>query len=386
MDFERQQRQQAVTRTAMVGAVVNVLLASVKIAAGSVGQSYSLIVDGIHSLSDLLSDLLVWLAGRKASQGPDLDHPYGHARFETAATLILGGLLGAVAVGIAWDAVARLFRPESLLQPGLIALVAAAASILTKEWLYWYTLGYARRVRSEMLRANAWHHRSDAISSVIVLVGVVGTLLGLAYLDAIAAIAVCLMIAKIAWELISGAMRELVDTGLEPDRLAAVRRTIQSVGGVRSVHMLRTRRLAGKASVDVHVLVDPRISVSEGHMVSLMVEEQLKADIDEIVDVTVHVDPEDDEHRPRCSGLPLRPEVLVCLDFLWSDIPMAARRQRTVLHYLSGGIDIEIYFPLGMYDEDPEAAHRLCRLLRSALADERHIRALSVYFGGRAHL
>lgn len=380
-DSDRQRRRQAVTHTAIVGGIVNVLLALLKIGAGLVGQSYGLIVDGVHSLSDLLSDLLVWVAGRQAAQAPDQAHPYGHARFETAATLILGALLGAVAAGIAWDAVQRLLRPESLLEPGLIALGATLASIITKEWLYWYTLGYANRVRSDMLRANAWHHRSDAISSVIVLAGVVGTLLGLAYLDAIAAIAVCLMIVKIAWGLIRDALRELVDTGLEPARLMTVQDTIRSVGGVRSVHMLRSRKLGGNASIDVHVLVDPKVSVSEGHMISLSVEEQLKNEIEEVVDVTVHIDPEDDERQPRCSGLPLRPAVLARLDTLWANIEPAARRERIVLHYLSGRIDVEVYFPLSLHATNRHAAQALSDRLRAALESDPLFRELAVYFG-----
>jgi cation diffusion facilitator family transporter len=140
------------------------------------------------------------------------------------------------------------------MRPAPMALYAALASILTKEWLYWYTSAYARRIKSRMLRANAWHHRSDAVSSVVVLVGIAGTLAGLPYLDAVAAILVAVMIAEIAWELGWEAIRELVDTGLAADRLAAIRRTILSVGGARDVHMLRTRRIGGFATADVHSL------------------------------------------------------------------------------------------------------------------------------------
>ena len=259
MDQElRDARSAAILRTTLVSVVINVVLSAVKIFAGVVGQSQALIADGIHSLSDLLSDLLVWYAGRHSTQAPDGDHPYGHGRYEAVATLVLGGLLALVAIGIGWDAGVRLFSPGELLAPAPMALYAALASILIKEWLYWYTLAYAKRVQSQMLRANAWHHRSDAISSVVVLVGVAGTMAGLPYLDAIAAILVAVMIAHIAWELGAEAFRELVDTGLDAQRLAEVRQTILSVGGVRDVHMLRTRRLGGMASADVHILVDPQ--------------------------------------------------------------------------------------------------------------------------------
>ncbi len=380
----RQLRLQAIARTSIVGAAVNLALSALKIAAGVFGQSYALIVDGIHSLSDLLSDLLVWVAGRQASRSPDQDHPYGHARFETLATLVLGVVLGGVALGIAWDALQRLLQMQSLDRPGLIAVLAASISIGMKEWLYRYTLGFARRVGSEMLRANAWHHRTDALSSVIVLVGVVGTLMGINYLDSLAAIAVCFMIVKIAWDLVWEAIRELVDTGLDPERVAAMRRTILSVSGVRDVHMLRTRRLGGNATADVHVLVDPRVSVSEGHMISLLVEERLKEKIDEVVDVTVHIDPEDDEEGPPCEGLPPRSEVLARLDSLWSDIPAATRRQRTVLHYLDGQVDVEVFFPLSAYSGGQDEVAALSRRLAAALRRDPVFRRVSVYFGGHA--
>jgi hypothetical protein len=169
---------------------------------------------------------------------------------------------------------------------------------------------------------------------------------GLAYLDAIAAVVVAIMIAKIGWELGWEAINELVDTGLESERLSAVKETIRSVGGVRDIHMLRTRRYAGQVSADVHVLVDPLVSVSEGHMISLLVEHRLKREIDEITDVTVHIDPEDDDRFPPPVGLPLRAEAMARLASLWSAIPEANERQRMVFHYLRGGIDIEVHFPL----------------------------------------
>jgi len=377
----REQRARAISRTATVGGVVNLILSVVKVVAGVVWHSQSLVADGIHSLSDLFSDILVWFAGRHATQAPDQEHPYGHARYETVATLALGAFLFSVAIGIGWDAADRLFSPEELLQPEPLALIAALASILVKEWLYWWTLGYARRVRSDMLRANAWHHRSDAISSVVVLIGIGGTLAGLQYLDAVAAFIVAVMIAKIAWDLGSDAVRELVDTGLEEEKIAEIQRTIGSVGGVRDIHMLRTRKHGGQASADVHVLVDPRVSVSEGHMISVLVEQRLKDQVDEISDVTVHIDPEDDEAAPTCAGLPLRSEVLSRLDTLWAGVPEASKTRRTVLHYLGGKIDIDVYLPLELYPGDPAEGRTLAERFKSALQDDSDFRRVSVYFG-----
>jgi cation diffusion facilitator family transporter len=286
-----------------------------------------------------------------------------------------------VGVGIAWDAAARLFSPDRLLHPEPPTLVVAVLSIAVKEWLYWWTLRYARRVRSNMLRANAWHHRSDAVSSIVVLIGLAGTLAGLPYLDALAAILVAAMIAKIAWDLGWEAVRELVDTALEATRVNEIKETIRSVGGVRDIHMLRTRRHGGFAAVDVHVLVDPRVSVSEGHMISLLVEERLKQRIDEVADVTVHIDPEDDQQATPCAGLPLRTAALARLAQLWHGEIAGRQPERTVLHYLNGRIDVEVYFPLEMCGGDARRAERFVSRLRSAARADPAFNHVSVYFG-----
>jgi cation diffusion facilitator family transporter len=373
-------RARAIARTAVVGAIANLTMSVGKLAVGYVASSQALVADGIHSLSDLLSDLLVWVAGRHAAQAPDAEHPYGHGRYETVATLVLGTFLMVVALAIGWDAGERLFVPEHLFQPGILALYAALGSIIINEWLFWFTLRYARRVRSDMLRANAWHHRSDAVSSIVVLVGVGGTIAGLPYLDAIAAVLVALMIARIAWQLGSNAIKELVDTGLEATRVAQIKDTIQSVAGVRDLHMLRTRKHGGHASADVHVLVDPRVSVSEGHMISVLVEKRLKDEIDEIADVTVHIDPEDDERAPPSSELPLRTEALERLAQLWSGISEVRDRPRTVLHYLNGKIDVEVYLSLDVCAGRCERARRLGEKLQSAVDKDPHFRRVTAFF------
>jgi cation diffusion facilitator family transporter len=372
------ERRSAIARTALVGAVANLVLSVVKILVGILGQSQSLVADGIHSLSDLATDALVWVAGRQASRGPDDEHPYGHGRYETMATLALSLVLLAVAIGVGWDAALRLFSPGDLLKPSWITLYAACASIAVNEWLYWYTLAYARRVRSDMLRANAWHHRTDAISSIVVLIGIGGTLAGLPYLDAVAAFVVAVMIARIAWELGFDAARELVDTGLEPERLAAVRETILNVGGVRDLHMLRTRSMGGTVSTDVHVLVDPYISVSEGHLISVKVEQELKQRIDEIEDVTVHIDPEDDNIAPPTMGLPSRRETLSRLAAHWANLPALGRLDRVQLHYLNGRIEVEVLLP----EDDAlqaEADNALAERAWAAIAGDPIFSALSVY-------
>jgi len=369
-------RRVAVERTTRVSVVVNVALSVVKILVGHWGHSPALIADGLHSLSDLASDVLVWFAGRHAAAAPDADHPYGHERYETVATLILGGLLLAVAVGIGWDAIARLMAAGEQLMPSWLALFAAAGSLLGKEWLFQYTMVYARRVNSDLLRANAWHHRSDAISSIIVLVGLIGARAGLPALDTVAALLVATMIARIAWDLGAQAMRELVDTGLAPERIAHIGQTLRAIPDVRGFHSLRTRTYGGRVIADVHLLVDPRLSVSEGHWIGTLAEQRLKRDIDDIADVTVHIDPEDDDAAPNTLEFPSRPAIERRLAELCAAIPEFAHHQRLVLHYLNDVIEVELFFPRRLcVHEDLDAR------IAAALADEPLIGRCAVYFG-----
>ena len=340
------QRYRAISHVTIVGAIVDLLLGVAKIIFGITAYSQALIADGIHSLSDLATDGLVLYAAKHGSREADAEHPYGHGRIETLATLGLGIALIATAIGISWDAVRRLFRPELLLSPGVWVLVIAALSIVLKEAIYHYTMHAARRYRSRMLRANAWHSRSDAFSSVIVVVGVAGTMAGLTYLDAIAAVGVALMIAKIGWDLGWQGARELIDTGLDPQRVETIRRTITGVNGVQALHMLRSRRMGSDALVDVHIQVDPTLSVSEGHQISETVRARLIDEIEEVSDVMVHIDPEDDEAAVSTASLPLRDAVRRRLDECFADIEAAKRIDRLTLHYYGGKLRVELLLPL----------------------------------------
>ncbi|MCW5584800.1 MAG: cation transporter [Chromatiales bacterium] len=355
-DQRRTLRGRDTRRVAVVSAVVNLLLAGGQVAVGLIANSAALVADGIHTASDLLSDVLVWVAARHASVAPDEDHPYGHGRFETAATLGLGILLTLVGLGIVWAGAERMLdsdRPA----PGQLAIVVAAFGIVAKEALYWYTMAAARRLKSDMLRANAWHHRSDAISSVVVLIGVAGAVLGFSYLDALAAVVVGLMVARIGWDLGWRALTELVDTALDEDEVNEAKRVIMGIDGVRSVHMLRTRRHGPEASADVHVQVAPRLSVSEGHMISQAVEDRVIEKIDSITDVTVHIDPEDDEDAPACRGLPLRAAALAAIETAWNEVHVTPVQREIRLHYLGGRIEVELVLPLmGFTDADTALA------------------------------
>lgn len=268
-------RYQEVRKVTLIGSVVDFLLGVVKILVGWLAHSQALVADGIHSLSDLATDFIVLYAAKHSHRAADEDHPYGHGRIETLATVGLGIALIVVAFGIGYDAVRRMNDTELLLHPGAIALVVAVVSVIAKESIYQYTKTAAVKLRSNMLMANAWHSRSDAISSIVVVIGVGGAMMGYPYLDAVAAIAVAVMILKIGFDLIRASSKELIDTALEPEVVDAIRKEIVNVDGVRALHMLRSRRSGGDALVDLHVQVDPRISVSEGHQIGDTVRRRL---------------------------------------------------------------------------------------------------------------
>lgn len=349
----RRDRYLQVRKVTLVGSVVDLALGIAKIAGGWVWNSGALIADGVHSLSDLATDIGVILAARHSESSPDAEHPYGHARIETVATAGLGLSLIVVAAGIAWDAAQDLLHPENLLQPSVAAIAVAAVSVLSKEAIYHYTMRYARRLKSKMLRANAWHSRTDAFSSVIVIIGISGTLVGLSYLDAVAAVLVAWMVARVGWSLGRDSIGELIDTGLGKDEVSQIRGRILEVDGVEDLHMLRTRQMAGRALVDVHInLEDPRFSASEAHHISEQVRRQLIRDIDDVADVTVHADIEDDHRSYSTNRLPPRAEVIRALRESWATLPVP---KRITLHYIGGRIEADVELPLENAHERTQA-------------------------------
>ena len=374
------ERYLVIRRVTLIGGVVDLLLGAVKILVGLAAYSQALVADGIHSLSDFATDVLVVFAAKHGSRGADEDHPYGHGRVETVATVILGVTLIAVGAGVAYGALDRLLHMEKLLHPGIWALIIAAVSVVAKEWIYRYTVQTAKRIHSNMLLANAWHSRSDAISSVVVMVGVGGTIAGLPYLDALAATVVALMIAKIGWDLGWHSLLELIDTALEAERVMAIRRAIVEVPGVRAMHLLRTRCSGGAALVDVHIQVQPTLSVSEGHQIGETVRAKLIENIDEVTDVTVHIDPENDEDSTLCDQLPSRQEILSQLFGQWQGLLDAQDADNVTLHYLSGKVDVDVVLSLDLAAGDCQKARSLSAALVDTAKDLDDIGEVKVYF------
>ncbi|MGD8618307.1 MAG: cation diffusion facilitator family transporter [Gammaproteobacteria bacterium] len=371
-------RYREIRKVTVVGGVVDLLLGIVKILVGAAANSQALIADGVHSLSDLATDFLVVFAAKHSHREADQEHPYGHGRIETVATVILGVALALVAIGICYDALHRMRDPELLEHPGMLALLVALVSVVSKEIIYHYTVRAARRLRSNMLQANAWHSRSDAISSIIVVIGVGGTMYGFTYLDAIAAAAVGVMIAKIGWDLLWKSLQELIDTSLEEDKVDAIRKAILDVAGVRALHMLRTRRSGSDALVDVHILVDPGLSVSEGHMIGERVRTRLIGEMDDVSDVTVHIDPEDDEVASPCTDLPLRDEIMQRLEKGWAKLDLDAGIEKVVLHYLDGKVHADIF--VHRVDMDMAGREKLADKIRKSARKVDDIGNVEVYF------
>ncbi|MFY0991901.1 cation diffusion facilitator family transporter [Halomonas sp. C05BenzN] len=342
-EISNHQKTRDSRRITLLAIWVDAIVGLAKVIGGVLVGSAALIADGIHSFADLITDGFVLAATHYGSQGPDHDHPYGHGRIETLATLFLGSVLIFVAGAIAWSSVERLLSAAEIPPPGYWAMLLALVSLLAKEALFHLTMRVARRCRSRLLEANAWHSRSDVLSTAVVLVALVGTQLGHGWLDTVAAVIVGLLVGKVGWDLLWESGRELVDTALPVPQQEAMRELALGVPGVEGVHDLRTRQSAGRTMVDLHVVVSPRISVSEGHEIGNEVSRRLRRAYPALTDLTFHIDPEDDagEGDPsRFPGLPLRPEVEAALAARWSPLAAWPWLRDLELHYLDGAVTV----------------------------------------------
>ena len=360
----------AARKSTWVSIFINLMLTVLQMLGGFFGKSQSLMADGMHSLADLLSDVLVLFANRHGNKHADADHPYGHARIETAASLILGTSLAALGIGLLVAAGARLQHPEQVQAVHPLALWVAIVALAAKEGMFRYMLAVAQRVRSQMLVANAWHARSDAASSLVVIVGIVGNLLGYTFLDLIAAAVVGVMIAYMGIQFARDAMLELVDTGLDQEEARAIRNTLKAVPGVIGLHELRTRKMADNALVDAHIIVEPKISVSEGHYIAEAARIAVLKN-HQVMDVMVHIDSEDDAQTKSNIHLPQRHLLLMHL---------AARMgvalppdTRVVLHYLGGKIEAELFF------ERPTDLAELSRKCAAITTNDPYFRSILLY-------
>ncbi len=349
--IENKTRYQETRNVTLVGMIVNIFLSIAQLVGGFFTHSQALIADGIHTLSDLASDAVVLVAAKMASKDADDDHPYGHGRFETVATVILGLALAGVAVGIGMSAIGRILNPERLTQPEPLALLFAGLAIFSKEGLYHYTMRVANRIDSKMLKANAWHHRSDAISSIVVALGVAGSIfLEIPWLDSAAAILVAAMIFYMGARLILDSTMELVDTALDLEKTSEIKQFIAGIEGVEHMHLLRTRKMGNTVLADVHLQVNSYLSVSEGHFIAENVIHKLRKKFPEMHDITVHIDPEDDETVSPSSHLLSRNDLMVIIYPYLQKAELDEAIRNIVLHYIDGKIEVEIFLN-GQHEE-----------------------------------
>jgi len=283
-------RARAASRSTWVSVAVNVVLSSLQIAIGVLSKSQALVADGIHSLSDLVADFVVLLANRHSQKEADLDHPYGHQRYENAASLVLGVLLLAVGVGMLGSAASKLQAPETIAQVHVSALWVAGVALLSKELLFRYMLAVAKRVKSSMLVANAWHARSDAASSLVVGIGIIGNLAGYPILDPVAAAIVGFMIARMGWSFGWDAMHDLMDRAADDAEVQAIRQTLLATPGVSGVHDVRTRKMGDLIVVDAHLEVQATLSVEQGHDIAVLARQRVMQH-HRVLNLMTHVDP-----------------------------------------------------------------------------------------------
>ena len=294
MNIDLKQQGRDGRRVTWVGALVNLVLALGKLLAGIYGNSQAMIADAAHSLSDLVTDAVVLLGLKWGRSDPDDSHPFGHGRIETLSTLVVGVVLTALAMMLGYEAITQLIRGDEH-HPTWLAPAAAVVSILVKEALYHYTVSVGRRIKSQAVVANAWHHRSDAFSSVAVLVGVAGAMINPAWhsLDAWAALVVSLLIFRVGAGVLWDALKEMVDTAPSPEIRDSIKQCALSVAGVQEVHDLKVRSLGGRYQMQLHVVVDGGLSVIQGHDIAKAVERCVEAEVEDVSEVIVHVDPAD---------------------------------------------------------------------------------------------
>tara|TARA_Y100001001_G_scaffold15960_1_gene13973 strand:+ start:1488 stop:2648 length:1161 start_codon:yes stop_codon:yes gene_type:complete len=337
----------AASRVTIIGMILDAVLGIIKVIGGALFHSQALLVDGIHSFTDVASDLVVLGVMKVSRQEPDDDHPYGHQRIETFGTLVLGSILIAVGAALAWENTLRLLEGGVDTVPGWPVLVAAGVSVAGKEWIFRYTRHVGMKIRSDLIIANAWHSRTDAFSSIVVLVSTAGAMLGMVWLDVFAAVVIAAIIIHIGWKFTWDSVKELVDTGLSQEDTEMLKSIARDTDGVRNVHELRSRRMGHDILLDIHLVVRPEISVSEGHQIGMQVVSGMRDALDNIRDINFHIDAENDEDQPLTSErLPSREDIRAVLARHIGELPHHSRLR---LHYLKNKVHLELF--LDEYEE-----------------------------------
>lgn len=286
------ERQRAGHRSTLVSVAVNIMLTAFQLTIGLFAQSSALVADAIHSLSDLVSDGVVLFVNRFSHTPADAEHPYGHRRFETAASMIIGALLLSVGLGMLWASFTKLQQPELIPQVHHLALYVALTAVIAKEVLFRYLLRVATRVQSSMLTANAWHARSDAASSIVVSVGIIANLTGFPLADPLAALIVGLLIIRMGWSFFFESFHDLMDRAADDETEAGICATILATPGVLGLHDLKTRKLGDMIWVEVDLEMDGSLTIHDGHVIAIEARRRVMA-AHPVLDVMTHFDPVD---------------------------------------------------------------------------------------------
>ncbi|WP_058913170.1 cation diffusion facilitator family transporter [Entomohabitans teleogrylli] len=289
-DNNYHERSRTARKSTLISVIVNLFLSCLQIITGLLSGSQALVADGIHSFSDLIADFVVLIANQKSRKPCDDDHHYGHWRYENGASMILGVLLCLVGAGMLWSAVGKLLHPDTIQQVHITALWVAIGALIIKECLFRYMLAVATRIQSSMLVANAWHARSDAASSVVVAIGIAGSLAGLPYCDPIAALIVGALIVRMGYPFACNALHDLMDRSVEPAKENEIKATILSTPGVMNLHDLKTRKAGDLILVDVHIEVQAHLSVREGHDIAVATRNKVLKKHN-VLNMMIHVDP-----------------------------------------------------------------------------------------------
>jgi len=284
-----------VDRLSRVGIIGNILLAAFKLFAGIFGKSGAMVSDAVHSLSDVFATLIAWIGVRLSRQAEDAEHPYGHERLECVASLLLGLILAGTGIGIGWSGIRKLFGEGGSIEiPTLLPLIAAVVSIVVKEGMYQYTMHYAKALDSVAFKADAWHHRSDAISSVGSFIGIGMAKLGLPFMDPVASIIICLLILKVAFDISRDAVYKMLDTSCDNAFEQRLRTFIGTQDGVGRIDLLRTRQFGNRIYVDLEIAVKPDISLRDAHGIAERVHSAVEQEFPNVKHVMIHVNPEED--------------------------------------------------------------------------------------------
>lgn len=297
MEQEKRKEEQNTEKTAMrvsiVSILVNIVLALGKFAAGILASSGAMISDAVHSASDVFSTFVVIIGIRLSGKKADAEHPYGHERMECVAAIVLAVVLAITGLEIGADGMRKILagRYDELAVPGILALAAAVASVFVKEWMYWYTRFHAKKINSAALMADAWHHRSDSLSSVGAFIGILGSRMGFPVMDSVASVVICVLILKAAYDIFKDAIDKMVDKACDADMEEQLKELAASQQGVMGVDTLRTRAFGNKIYVDVEILADGNLTLYESHAIAERVHDEIEARFQEVKHIMVHVNP-----------------------------------------------------------------------------------------------